>query len=39
MACIVCKNQIINKTNDARFVDLWVQLDNEFRLNVKQAIM
>ena len=59
MACIVCKNLIVNKSNvslfefdpkhtlfnfgflfqDPRFQDLWVQLDPEFRLNVKQAIM
>lgn len=39
MAAVICKNLIGNRTNDARYADLWIQLEPFFKQNMKEAIL
>lgn len=39
MAAVICKNMIANRSMDARYADLWVQLEPFFKQNMKEAIL
>lgn len=39
MACIIFKNFIINRSQDSKYIDYWVNLDAPFKLNIKEAIL
>ena len=38
MACIIFKNFVINRSRESKYEDYWIQLDPEFRAQVKEAI-
>jgi len=38
MAAVICKNLIANRS-DARFADIWIQLEPFFKQNMKQAVL
>ena len=39
MSAVVCKNLIANRSNDARYQDIWIQLEPYFKNNMKEAIL
>lgn len=39
LACVITKNLISNRSGDQRYEDLWIGFDNQFRLNIKEAIL
>jgi len=39
MACIIFKNFIINRSRDPKYEGYWINLDNTFRTQVKEAII
>lgn len=38
MACIIFKNFIINRSGDSKYEGYWINLDTQFRVQVKEAI-
>jgi importin subunit beta-1 len=38
MAAVICKNLIANRS-DARYADIWIQLEPKFKQQMKQAIL
>lgn len=39
MACIIYKNFIINRSLDAIYENFWINLDSEFKHNMREAIL
>jgi len=39
MASIIFKNFIINRSKDAKYDNFWVNLDSEFKNQIKMAIL
>lgn len=39
MACIIFKNFIINRSMDVRYDGFWINLDMQFKTQVKEAII